>query len=137
MLTHRSQNMNSLRLNRRLTGVPESVKARYRRVMRYLGLALFAALAAGAVTANVLPTSSQTQTQVAPAPQPHWTAAHAKAFPGCVGHGSFLPARIVVVAREGAAKALPYDDATIARIDATWATPSVWDDLYTIGRCAR
>jgi hypothetical protein len=105
--------------------------------MRWLALALFAALAAAAVTANVVPMSSQTQAHVAPAPQPHWTAAHEKAFPGCVGTGSFLPARVVVVAREGAAKALPYNDTSVTRIRATWETPSFWDDLYTIGKCAR
>lgn len=116
--------------------VTTSTKAGYVLAMRCLGLALFAAVSTTAVVATQT-AQAQTMTPAAPAPAPHWTAAHAVQFPGCVATGSFVPARIVVVAREGAARTMPYTDATIARIDATWATDDAWDDLYTIGRCAR
>lgn len=124
-------------LTHRSGPVSRSAQAGYTALMRYLGLALFAAMAAMVVVANGQPAPAQTQADVVPAPTPHWSAVYAEAFPGCVGTGSFVPARIVVVAREGAAKVVRYNDATVARINATWATPDAWDDLYTIGRCKR
>ena len=73
----------------------------------------------------------------APVETPRWNGIYAKAFPGCVGHGSFIPARIVVVPREGDARTMPYDEASVARITATWSNEDPADDLYTVGRCAR
>ena len=105
--------------------------------MRFLGPALFTSASVGVLALNAHPVSSPTNPPAIPTAEPHWTAAHAHEFPGCVGTGSFLPSRIVVVARRGEARTMPYTEATIARIDATWRTADVWDDLYTIGRCAR
>lgn len=117
------------------TGVPQTTKTRYVLVMRLLGLALITGAFAGVLAVNAQPVAKQ----IAPdAPvAPHWTAATAEQFPGCVGTGSFIPARIVVANRAGETQAMPYSEATIAKIDATWATGDAWDDLYTIGRCAR
>jgi hypothetical protein len=109
--------------------------------MRYCGYALLVmvTMAVSLLATRAAPTQTQALVQPAPEAQPHWSSAYAGAFPGCVDNdkASFLPARIVVVAHRGEAKVLPYNHATVARITATWATPDVRDDLFTIGRCAR
>ncbi len=105
--------------------------------MRILGFALFLALgASAAVAGNTAPSSLDVQKPL-PATQPHWTAIHAKVFPGCVETGTFIPARIVVVPREGEARTTPYNEASVARIADSWNDYVPANDLYTIGRGPR
>lgn len=67
---------------------------------------------------------------------PAWTPADAARFPRCAAHVDGIPARVIVTTLNGTAHALPYTDATVAAIDATWAEgTSPTGRVYTIGAC--
>lgn len=70
---------------------------------------------------------------------PSWGLAEREAFPACRSTEAAtgdIPARIVVKTRTGSAKVIPYNDATVAAIDATWDNVDGADDLFTIGTCS-
>jgi hypothetical protein len=110
--------------------------------MRSLGLALVTAIAVVVLAGNDRPTSTNQSSDIeVPQQIPAWNGIYAATFPGCTASGTYIPARIVVVPRDsgtyGKARTLPYDEATVARINASWDNDTLGDDLFTIGKCAR
>lgn len=136
MNTAQSRNSDPTSLTTRSGRVTATAHSGYTTLMRSLGLALVTTAAVVALAANAQPTTSVQSAEIA-VPAPHWNPAVARQFPHCVGTGSFLPGRIVVVSHDDPARTMPYNAATITQIKATWANDDAWDDLYTIGKCAR
>ena len=110
--------------------------------MRSLGLALVTVIAVLVFAGNEPPPSTSRASDVeVPTQTPHWNGIYAAAFPGCTASGAYIPARVVVVPRDGSryggARRMPYNRATVARINATWDNDTLGDDLFTIAKCAR
>lgn len=137
MMTSESRNLNTHPSNK-WTLTSSRYAAGYTRRMRVLGYGLIVVTLAFVALLAATARPSRTSGDIAiPRSAPQWNGIYAKAFPACSGDGSFIPARIVVVPREGAAQTMRYSDATIARINASWDNEDPTDDLYTIGKCAR
>lgn len=69
--------------------------------------------------------------------EPTWDIGDAQQFKGCTATGAkWIPRSVVVETRSGdVRKVLPFNDATVAHINATWNNEDGRDDLFTTGAC--